>query len=70
MNRFADLLEKHADELASLDCLDNGKPFSHCKGFDLAQCVQTFRYFAGWCDKISGQTISLVNIFKIFYVFK
>ena len=26
MNRLADLIEKHADELAVLEALDNGKP--------------------------------------------
>src|SRR6266852_1799150 len=26
MNRLADLIEKHADELAQLESLDNGKP--------------------------------------------
>ena len=26
MNKFADLIEKHADELAQLEALDNGKP--------------------------------------------
>lgn len=60
MHKFADLIEKYADELASIDSLDNGKPFSHCRGFDLNQAVQTFRYYAGWCDKIAGQTISIV----------
>jgi len=29
--RLADLLEKHADELARLETLDNGKPLSMSK---------------------------------------
>jgi aldehyde dehydrogenase (NAD+) len=28
MFKFADLMEKHADELAALETLDNGKPLS------------------------------------------
>ena len=29
LNRLADLMEKHADELATLESLDNGKPYTH-----------------------------------------
>src|SRR5258708_38286332 len=28
MNKLADLIEKHADELAQLEALDNGKPYA------------------------------------------
>src|SRR5262249_42674497 len=31
MNKLADLIEKHADELAQLESLDNGKPYSVAK---------------------------------------
>jgi aldehyde dehydrogenase (NAD+) len=57
MNRLADLIETHADELARLESLDNGKPFSIAKAVDVAATVGCFRYFAGWSDKIHGKTI-------------
>src|SRR5271154_5896852 len=55
--RLADLIETHADELAALESLDNGKPFSIAKAVDVAATVGCFRYFAGWSDKIHGKTI-------------
>jgi aldehyde dehydrogenase (NAD+) len=57
MNRLADLIEIHADELARLESLDNGKPFAIAKAVDVAATVGCFRYFAGWSDKIHGKTI-------------
>jgi aldehyde dehydrogenase (NAD+) len=55
--RLADLIEKHADELAGLEALDNGKPFGVAKAVDVAATVGCFRYFAGWADKVHGKTI-------------
>jgi aldehyde dehydrogenase (NAD+) len=56
--KFADLLEKHADELAALETLDNGKPLFWAKAADLPLSVDHVRYFAGWADrKIHGKTI-------------
>jgi len=57
LNRLADLIETNADELARLESLDNGKPFSIAKAVDVAATVGCFRYFAGWSDKIHGKTI-------------
>lgn len=57
--KLADLMEKHQDELAALEALDNGKPFSFAKAADIALCIKTYRYYAGWADKIHGQTIPI-----------
>jgi aldehyde dehydrogenase (NAD+) len=59
LNRLADLMEKHADELAALEALDNGKPFSVAKAVDVAGAIGCYRYFAGWADKIHGKTIPI-----------
>lgn len=59
MYKLADLMEKHQDELAALEALDNGKPFSFAKAADIALCIKTYRYYAGWADKIQGQTIPI-----------
>jgi len=61
MNRLADLIEKHADELARLEALDNGKPYSVAKAADLALTVACYRYYAGWADKIQGKTIPITG---------
>jgi aldehyde dehydrogenase (NAD+) len=59
LNRLADLIEQNADELARLESVDNGKPFSIAKAVDVTMTVGCFRYFAGWADKIHGKTIPI-----------
>ena len=55
--RLAELMEKHIDELAALETLDNGKPIADSKGADLPLTIDCYRYYAGWADKIEGKTI-------------
>jgi len=57
MNKLADLIEKHADELAQLESLDNGKPYHVALMADLPLTIACYRYYAGWADKIHGKTI-------------
>ncbi|CAM6092139.1 unnamed protein product [Calypogeia fissa] len=57
LQRYADLLEKHNDELAALDSLDSGKPYEQARFAELPAVVKNFRYFAGWADKIHGMTL-------------
>lgn len=42
--------------LASLDTMDNGKPYTESLS-DMDYSIKTIRYYAGWCDKIHGHTI-------------
>ena len=55
--KLAELIEQNIDELAELETLDNGKPISESRNGDLPLVVDCLRYFAGWADKIHGQTI-------------
>src|ERR1700752_881678 len=48
LNRFAHALETHADELAELESLDNGKPVKLAKVVDVASAVAQLRHCAGW----------------------
>jgi aldehyde dehydrogenase (NAD+) len=57
--RLAELIEKNAAELASLEATDNGKPYSLAKAVDVAKTVACYRYFAGWADKMHGKTIPI-----------
>jgi aldehyde dehydrogenase (NAD+) len=57
LNRLADLMELHGDELARLESLDNGKPLSIAKAVDVTKSIACYRYFAGWADKVQGKTI-------------
>ena len=56
--KWADLLKKHADELAGLESLDAGKPIAAVLRQDLPAAIDTLTYYAGWADKISGEVVS------------
>ena len=49
--QLADLLEKHADELAEIESLDNGKPVSDAKAVDLPFACELLRYMARLGDQ-------------------
>src|SRR4029079_830619 len=44
---------------AELETLDNGKPISESRQGDIPLVIDCFRYYAGWADKIHGQTIPI-----------
>lgn len=52
--RFADLVEENLEELAQIECLELGKPIEQARG-GVAISLQTYRYYAGWTDKIMGE---------------
>src|SRR5262245_17595722 len=54
--RLADLIEKNAEELAQLETLDNGKSINETRNVDIPAAAGTFRYYAGWVNKIHGDT--------------
>jgi aldehyde dehydrogenase (NAD+) len=56
--RLADLLEKHIDELAELETLDNGKPIFESRNVDMPMVIDVLRYYAGWATKIHGETVN------------
>ena len=55
--RLADLIERDAEELAVLECMDNGKPASLTRNVEIEGSIKTFRYFAGWPTKFGGETL-------------
>src|SRR5437868_6515216 len=57
LNKLADLVEKHQEELAALEALDNGKPYRDALTADLPLTSKCYRYYAGWADKNHGKTI-------------
>ena len=57
--KLADLIEKHLEEFAQLESLDNGKPLSIARVADLPLTIEHLRYYAGWATKIEGNTIPL-----------
>ena len=57
IQRLAQLVEEHADELAELESLDNGKPVTYAKVVDVGSAAGHLHYFAGWPTKIEGEVI-------------
>lgn len=61
LNKLADLMEQHTDELAALESLNIGKPFAVSRVGDVASTIRCLRYYAGWADKIQGKTIETTD---------
>jgi phenylacetaldehyde dehydrogenase len=57
--KLADLLERHSDEFAEIESIDNGKPVAVARMADIPLAVDMFRYMAGWATKITGSTIPI-----------
>src|SRR5208282_1724895 len=57
--KLAELVEKHLEEFAELESLDNGKPISVARVADVPLAADLFRYMAGWATKIEGNTIPI-----------
>jgi phenylacetaldehyde dehydrogenase len=57
--KLSELIEKHAEEFATLEALDNGKPLTVARIADVPLTVDMFRYMAGWATKITGTTIPI-----------
>lgn len=54
--KFADLLEQHAHELATMESLDSGKPIRECQNTDVPETIHTIRWHAELIDKIYDNT--------------
>lgn len=63
LNKLADLIDKHKEDLAALESLDNGKPYRDAINADLPLTIKCYRYYAGWADKIHGKTIPIEGPF-------
>ncbi|KAK1762783.1 aldehyde dehydrogenase [Phialemonium atrogriseum] len=55
LNKFADLLDAHAEEISYLESVCSGRPLGMVIG-ELPRVSAVFRYYAGWADKIRGDS--------------
>lgn len=55
MLKFADLIEAKADEIAKIEAASIGQPALFAKTIT-GVCAQVYRYYAGWTDKIAGES--------------
>jgi aldehyde dehydrogenase (NAD+) len=60
--RLADLLEQRTKEIAEAETRNNGKPLFESR-IDVAMAVETFRYYGGWADKLTGDTLPVTGNF-------
>ncbi|MES1044625.1 aldehyde dehydrogenase family protein [Heyndrickxia sp. FSL K6-6286] len=63
MYKLADLMEENKEALAQLETLDNGKPINETMNADVPLAIEHMRYYAGWTNKITGQTIPVSGPF-------
>jgi acyl-CoA reductase-like NAD-dependent aldehyde dehydrogenase len=65
MRRFADVIKAHAEELAQLESLDNGKPLSHTRTIDANVAADQVYYHSAWPRRMTGETlpVSIPNLF-------
>ncbi|MGH7699617.1 MAG: aldehyde dehydrogenase family protein [Gemmatimonadales bacterium] len=61
----ADRLEQRLDEFARLETAHNGKTLFESK-IELTLTVNTLRYYAGWADKIAGDTLPVDGSFFVY----
>lgn len=52
-------MQRDIVHLATLESLDNGKPYQIALNVDVPASIETLRYYAGWCDKVHGKTIPI-----------
>jgi aldehyde dehydrogenase (NAD+) len=61
--KLADLIERDADELATIEALDAGVIFNDSRHMNIANATESLRYFAGWADKLDGKSLRIPNGF-------
>ena len=54
--RCGDAVRQHAELLARVESLSAGKPIRDCR-VEIAKVADMFEYYAGWCDKLTGDVI-------------
>ncbi|MEZ7979636.1 MAG: aldehyde dehydrogenase family protein [Myxococcota bacterium] len=50
---------RHAEELATIECRDNGKPIAEARVGDLPSVSEMLNYWAGAADKLHGETVQV-----------
>lgn len=57
LRRIGDLVRENQERLALLETLDSGKPIQNSYKIDIPAAAEAFDYYAGWADKLTGETI-------------
>jgi phenylacetaldehyde dehydrogenase len=67
--RVADLIEERADLLAGVESRNQGMPLTNALTRAIPDVARTFRYYAGWADKIAGRSSEAVNGGRRFHTY-
>lgn len=54
--KLSDLMEEHLEELAILECSNNGRAYHEIANLQIPGAIETLRYYAGWATKVYGET--------------
>merc|ERR1719500_2556889 len=57
--KLADLMDRDKEELATIESIDSGAVYTLALKTHIGMSIATWRYFAGWCDKIEGGTVPI-----------
>jgi aldehyde dehydrogenase (NAD+) len=60
--KAAEILASRQPEIARLESQQNGKPLFE-SNIDCSMAIETLRYYAGWCDKLVGETLPVEGPF-------
>ena len=60
LRRLADVLSERAEELATLEARNVGKPISDARG-EIAMVIDTFRYYAAAPERLLGHTVPVAG---------
>lgn len=61
LNKIADRMEEHLEQIALVETLDNGKPIRETMAADIPLAIDHFRYFAGCIRAQEGSLAELDN---------
>ena len=56
LRRIGEIVRRHREELATLIALENGKLYREALDDDMPDTADVFDYYAGWTDKLYGET--------------
>src|SRR5689334_12064566 len=60
LHSLADAVEARAEELATMEARNAGKPIGDARG-EIGMVAETFRYYAGAPERLLGQTIPVAG---------
>jgi phenylacetaldehyde dehydrogenase len=66
--RIAGMIEDQAEELARLECRNVGMPYAAGRK-QVLQCGATFRYYAGWVERMDGKATELAKDGNLFHAY-